>query len=294
MTGIDHIETLYLQLLFRCNFDCAHCFHGERLAWRDAYTYEQAQHLLALMKTDYQTSRVVLLGGEPLLHTRLPDLVRHARHDLGLRVEICTNGYRIERRLGQCADAIDLLRVSLEGLEVANDRIRRPGSFAAAMHTLAVARNLGIATGATMTVTRDTVDDVLPLARLLQEAGVGQLKLHCLRPVGNAVHHPELTVTEPTAYTGMLVEVKTAGLTIDIVADEDLVAAEPGCAVLDRGGRIQRIESDPRGALTMSCKAVGKDAHAFWYDKAAGAIVHRPTVTDELTLPVADVVYTHV
>lgn len=295
VTGIDRIDSLYLQLLFRCNFNCHHCFHGERLKWRDAYGLDEAKELLALMKREYATSKVVLLGGEPFVYTRLPDLVRYARYHLGLQVEICTNGYRIERRLHDCADAIDLLRVSLEGLRQANDRIRRTGSFAAAMRTLDEARRLSIATGATMTVTKDTVDDVLSLARLLQEHGVRQLKLHCLRPVGNAADHPELTVTDPVAYTAMLDEVKSANLGIDVIADEDLAAdPEPGCAPAAAGKRIERIETDPRGALTMSCKAVGKDAHAFWYDKNAGVIVHRPTEVDELAQPVADVVYAHV
>jgi hypothetical protein len=54
---------------------------------------------------------------------------------------------------------------------------------------------------------------------------------------------------------------------------------------------IPRIEADPRGGLTMSCKAVGKDAHAFWYDKRAGRIVYRPSATDEIALAVPGVVY---
>jgi hypothetical protein len=54
---------------------------------------------------------------------------------------------------------------------------------------------------------------------------------------------------------------------------------------------IPRIEADPRGALTMSCNAVGKDAHAFWYDKETGHIVHRPSATDEIVLAVPGVIY---
>ena len=44
----------------------------------------------------------------------------------------------------------------------------------------------------------------------------------------------------------------------------------------------------------MSCKAVGKDSHAFWYDKTPSRIIHRPSATDELTLAVPDVVYARV
>jgi Fe-coproporphyrin III synthase len=66
------------------------------------------------------------------------------------------------------------------------------------------------------------------------------------------------------------------------------------CAQVARLPEIARIEADPRGALTMSCKAVGMDSHAFWYDKAANRIVHRSSTIDELTLAVPDVVYARV
>ena len=66
------------------------------------------------------------------------------------------------------------------------------------------------------------------------------------------------------------------------------------CTPVGGPREIERIEADPRGALTMSCKAVGKDSHAFWYDKLTGTIVHRPSDMDELTLAVPDVVYARV
>lgn len=78
-----------------------------------------------------------------------------------------------------------------------------------------------------------------------------------------------------------------------MIVDEDLSAHGAPQVCTPSGGprEIDRIEADPRGALTMSCKAVGKDSHAFWYEKAAGHIVHRPSATDELALGVPDVVY---
>ncbi|MGJ3560063.1 hypothetical protein ACR6C2_21535 [Streptomyces sp. INA 01156] len=54
---------LYLQLLYRCNFTCLHCFHGERLQYADAFTAEEAVSLLTLMRDEYGTQAVTLLGG---------------------------------------------------------------------------------------------------------------------------------------------------------------------------------------------------------------------------------------
>lgn len=293
VTGIRKIRMLYLQLLYRCNFTCLHCFHGERLQYADAFTAEEAVSLLTLMRDEYGTQAVTLLGGEPFVHRDLAQVVRHAKEELDQRVEICTNGYRIERRLTEIAPHLDLLRVSLEGIGSTNDGIRRQGSYRSALNSLSLARDLGVPTGATMTVTSRNIDEVLPLAGVLAQLGVRQLKLHHLRAVGNAADHPELLVTATSAYGRLREELASADLPLEVIVDEDLSehGAPQVCAPSGGPREIDRIEADPRGALTMSCKAVGKDSHAFWYEKATGLIIHKPSATDELALAVPDVVY---
>jgi Fe-coproporphyrin III synthase len=296
VAGIHKIRMIYLQLLYRCNFECQHCFHGERLQNRDAFTADEAIRFLRLMREEYAAEAVTFLGGEPFLYRDLPVVVRGAKRQVGLRVEICTNGYRIERRMAEIATDLDFLRISLEGTGATNDHIRRRGSYEAALSTLRCGAELRIPTGATMTVTAQNIGEVVPVARTLQAFGARQLKLHCLRPVGNASKHPELFVSDPAAYTYLRDDLLSADLSIDVVLDEDLSTdgASPVCVALNGSREIERIEADPRGALTMSCKAVGKDSHAFWYDKAGSRIIHRPSITDELTLAVPDVVYVHV
>ncbi|MFG2113181.1 radical SAM protein [Streptomyces sp. NPDC048718] len=296
VTGIQKIRMLYLQLLYRCNFSCLHCFHGERLKHADSFSGEEAVGLIRLMREEYGTEAVTLLGGEPFLYKELAEVVQYTRQELGMRVEICTNGYRVERRLTELAPHLDLLRVSLEGLSGTNDGMRRQGSYQAALSTPNLARELGVRTAATMTVTSRNIDEVLPLARIMERFGARQLKLHCLRSVGNAARHPELLVSDTTAYSRLRDALRAANLSIEVVLDEDLSegGAPKICAPSDSPRVIERIEADPRGALSMSCKAVGNDSHAFWYEKESGRIIHQPTATDELTLAVPGVIYNHV
>ncbi|WP_351228562.1 radical SAM protein [Streptomyces sp. NPDC002133] len=280
VTGIRKIRMLYLQLLYRCNLECDHCFHGKRLQHADAFTTEQAINPITLMREQYGTEAVTLLGGEPFVYKDLAQVVRHAKEELGQQVEICTNGYLIERRLTEIAPHLDLLRVSLEGISSTNDRIRKVGSYQSALEALSLARRLGVPTGVTTTVTSQNINEVLPLAHALSRFGVRQLKLHHLRAVGNAAERPELLVTDPTACSRLREELRTAELSIEVIVDEDLSehGAPKICVPADGPGEIERIEADPRGALTMSCKAVGKDSHAFWYEKSTNhrALVGRP------------------
>lgn len=293
IAGIDQIDILYLQLLYRCNFACRHCFHGERLAWRDSFSLSEVEDLLGYFTARYGLERVCLLGGEPLLYSDVTPAVRFAK-ELGLTVDICTNGHSgFSHQIVELAPYLDRLRVSLDGLGSTHDSIRQPGSFASALRTLSFARELGVVTGVTTTVTAHNVGEIASLARLLDGYGAGDLTLHCLRLVGNAADNPDLAVDEPERYAEMHEALRSADLRLRVRYDSDLgpLSAEAPACSPSHAGRLDRIEIDPRGAMTMSCKAVGKDAHAFRWDRQEKTVRYEPSERDELQLSVPDVLY---
>lgn len=298
IAGIQRISKLYLQLLYRCNFNCQHCFHGERLSWQDCFTREQAEHLLAAFKRDYDIKSVTLLGGEPFLHRDLPEITSRAR-SLGLNVEICTNGYKIQAGLRRVAATVDKLRVSLEGLQAINDEIRHPGSFRAALDTLALANDLGVQTAITMTVNARNVTEVVPLAEFLAPYGVTEMKLHSLRVLGNVLENSHLIVATADAYTALhraLAE-RREGLPMRIVLDEDL---DPENALIREKTvrldeeELNRVEIEPNGELYVSCKAVGAGCSAFSVRKGSGTVEYRPSKNDELQRGIPQVRYSQV
>lgn len=294
ITGIHRVRTLYLQLLYRCNFSCRHCFHGELLADPEHYTLEEAQAILRHFRDSYQLEAIAFLGGEPLLYRDIVDLCHYAKNDLGLRTEMCSNAHRGFRgTLSRLAPALDKFRVSLDGLADTHDAIRQRGSFTGAIEMIDHARDLGVTTGATMTVTAHNLDQVVALAQLLQQHGVRELKLHALRLVGNAASSPDLEVTDTSRYGRLHEQIAQADLDIAMIYDSDLLPASagPACSNLVADGWLDRIESDPRGGLTVSCKAVGRNANAFRWDKRSEQIVHEPGENDEFTLAIPDVVY---
>jgi MoaA/NifB/PqqE/SkfB family radical SAM enzyme len=293
VAGITRVRMLYLQLLYRCNFSCKHCFHGELLKAPDAFTVAEAQAMLDHFKQIYRLDAVTFLGGEPLLYPGIATMCAYAKQ-LGLDVEICTNAHRgFRARIEEIAPWVDKLRVSLDGLGASHDRIRQAGSFDGAFEIIEEARRQGTVTGATMTVTQHNLDEVVPLARLLQIHGVTELKLHALRLVGNALVNTDLEVIDTARYGDLHAQINNAGLSIAIVYDSDLSPEPTGetCSNLVAGGWLDRIESDPRGGLTVSCKAVGKDVNAFRWDKVHQTIVYEPRDNDEFAVGIPDVVY---
>lgn len=294
--GISRVKKLYLQLLYRCNFNCQHCFHGERLMRKDEFSFENACRLLEIFQDEYSITNVTLLGGEPFIHRNITEIISFSKA-LGLQVDICTNGYRIEKKLRKSASKIDNLRISLEGLEKTNDQIRRQGSFAAAIKTLGIANELGVDTSVTMTVNAKNFREVIPLAKVVSEYGVKEVKLHCLRAIGNVLSHEDLIVQDSSIYDDLVEEILKGreSSPIPILMDEDL---DPKCSVIKNGKRdqdeLERVEVQPNGELYISCKAVGDDSNAFVYDKEAGDILYQPKRNDELELHTPQVHYTQI
>ncbi len=78
-----------------CNFRCPFC-HNSQLLGGDAESIMSADELLAfLRKRQGVLDGVCITGGEPTLHSDLPELLREIRA-LGYAIKLDTNGYRPE------------------------------------------------------------------------------------------------------------------------------------------------------------------------------------------------------
>ncbi len=293
ITGIQSVQKLYLQLLYRCNFNCLHCFHGASLQRSDRFSIEQVNSLLSLFTSKFGVSCLTLLGGEPFIYKDLPAVLELAK-SYKLETAICTNGYRISKTLLTVAHNIDTLRVSMEGHRESNDHIRKKDSFDEAIKTLALARDVGLATSATVTITSENVREIARLAQTMEDVGVFELKLHQLRSVGNAKKNPELFCNdeEMKILVDQVAEVRKV-TRVRVLLDDGL---DTMCMIKDRNSlsvqkELERIEIQPDGRMYVSCKAVGSDSNAFWFNKLTGDIDYRPTDSDEVKLGVPQVKY---
>jgi Fe-coproporphyrin III synthase len=291
-TGYVKIETLYLQLLYRCNFSCSHCFHGADLKRSERMTQREAGSILSHFASEYSCERVVLLGGEPFLHPEIVGITAEA-HRLGFHTAICTNGHEVvRRRLAEMSDTLDQLRVSLDGLSASHDSIRRTGSYEDACTTIRLGVQLGMSVGVTCTVTSTNLHELAELASALEQLGVSELKLHQLRLVGNAEQHPGLAIDDPIAIRQELDKMPKG---IAVLLDDDLLSLSGQACTADSavedGPNLERIEMSPDGALTMSCKAVGRNANAFAWDFTAETVRYAPNQLDEFSLGIPQVRY---
>lgn len=290
ITGNRRVDRLYVQLLYQCNFRCVHCFHGEKLADSSQLDIDEFKSLVTHFSDVYQTREVVLLGGEPFLYPNIDAAIQFV-HDLGLTVEICTNGHKFTQPvIIRNASQIDMLRISIDGLQSAHDRTRQRGSFVHASETLRLASKAGMRIGVTVTVTAWNVDDIPQLAELAAAHGAKEMKLHQLRLVGNAAHRPELLLNQDDPrLLRMVTWAKGSELPLKVLYDSDLDGGTAESPAV--GDTLDRIELDPELGLTISCKAVGSDAHAFRWNPATSDVIYQPSLRDELSLGTPQVEY---
>ncbi len=167
-----------------CDLSCAHCYDRTELA---ATPWEDCQRVLdeleAFCRARDVTGSVALSGGNPFLHPRFFD-VYQAVVDRGFAVSLLANPVSADKLARLVAIRRPAFyQVSLEGLADHNDLIRGPGSFQRVIEFLPRLDALGIRSVIMLTLTRQNLGEVIPLARLLR-GRVGRFTYNRLVQVG--------------------------------------------------------------------------------------------------------------
>ena len=141
MTGRIHsLPVLALSVHTACNCRCIMCDIWKANAQGRELTLDELRpHLEAIRRLRVQ--RVMLTGGEPLLHRNLWALCGHLREQ-GSRVTLVTTGLLIARHVHEIAEHVDELVVSIDGPPDLHDTIRRvKGGFERVAHGIGLLRN---------------------------------------------------------------------------------------------------------------------------------------------------------
>jgi selenobiotic family peptide radical SAM maturase len=152
-----------------CDLHCSHCYDRSD---RGFVPLDEAYRILEQLERfcDERNVRgaISLSGGNPLLHPHFTEIYRRAwEHGFGVSIL----GNPASRRQIDAIVAIqkpDSFQVSLEGLREANDAVRGHGHFDRTLNFLDLLRELGVYSMVMLTLTDRNIDEVLPLARLLE------------------------------------------------------------------------------------------------------------------------------
>lgn len=161
--------TLQWHITHACDLHCKHCYDRSK---RSALTLEQGYNILRqfldFCRTKQVRGHVCFTGGNPFLSPHFYDFYGFA-HKQGFSTSILGNPVsRSEIKKMADIQSPTYYQVSLEGLPRHNDAIRGDGNFARVIEFLGVLRDLDIVPSVMLTLTKDNIDQVLPLAERLR------------------------------------------------------------------------------------------------------------------------------
>ena len=162
------IFTLQWHVTQACDLHCRHCYDRSD---RSSMPFDMAVSILddffEFCRHMHVNGQVSFTGGNPLLYPRFTEIYREAV-DRGFGVGILGNPgppKQIEKLLE--IEKPLFFQISLEGLAEYNDYIRGNGHFQRSLDFLDDLNAIGIYSMVMLTLTRDNLEQVLPLSRVL-------------------------------------------------------------------------------------------------------------------------------
>ncbi|MFC1936299.1 radical SAM protein [Chloroflexota bacterium] len=110
------VVTYYLTT--RCNLNCMYCeeFGARRNDSAQQADFEQAIQILKIIRG--ATDRVVITGGEPMLHPQVEEILRKAKEELGFKwITMLSNGSLLEPN-SEALNYLDHVVISLDSLNL--------------------------------------------------------------------------------------------------------------------------------------------------------------------------------
>jgi len=172
-------DDLRISVTDRCNFRCVYCMPAEGLRWlarEDILRFEEIHRLARIFVERYGVRTIRLTGGEPLVRTRIEELVAMINGlDPSLDITMTTNGVLLKQKARLLAEAgLKRVNVSLDTLHLDRfQEIARVDAFHRTMDGIRAAEEAGLRPiKLNMVVMKGSNDDeVVDFARLARERG---------------------------------------------------------------------------------------------------------------------------
>ncbi len=135
--AIDIPEEVGIQLTYRCNLRCKHCFQLGNEGFFHTYSKEIRNKDLdigvvekILKSTQLTNSKLYIWGGEPFVHKQW-DEISSMLINFPRWIVLCTNGLLLKEKIHTLIDVSSnlVLLVSIEGFEEGQDELRGKGTY---------------------------------------------------------------------------------------------------------------------------------------------------------------------
>jgi MoaA/NifB/PqqE/SkfB family radical SAM enzyme len=186
---------LVLYINSSCNLRCKHCYVGDALL-NAGVAYPCAEIIDFVNQFDH-LDRLTIVGGEPLLHPEINDVVAALPYHKVDLVRLTTNLTTLARfDYERFVRGRVTICVSLDGHDAeTHDRVRGDGAFQATIGNLERLLKLNYDIEITHTISNNNLHFFNKFVVLCRHLGVRQLNLHRVSLQGNAMSNSTLAVS---------------------------------------------------------------------------------------------------
>jgi radical SAM protein with 4Fe4S-binding SPASM domain len=163
---VPSLRYLELQITNKCNLRCRHCYIGN--GGTDELSVKQIKETLKEFE-QMQGLRVLITGGEPLLHSKFEE-VNEMLPQFSVRKVLFTNGLLLKERIKKLN--VEEIQVSIDGLEDAHDSLRGKGTFKAAMKAVNLSLDYGFHVSIATMVHLGNLDDFEKMEKLFKNMDI--------------------------------------------------------------------------------------------------------------------------
>ena len=187
-----HPRYVVWELTLRCDLACRHCGSRAGKARPRELTLAESLGVVEQLRR-LGAAEITFIGGEAYLYPHWLDVVA-AAHRAGIRCTMTTGGRALAVETLRAAQAAGMhaISVSIDGLEATHDTLRAvPGSWRAAMDTLAAIRAAGMLALANTQFSRLNLPEVEALYAALAAQGIQAWQVQLTGPMGRAADRPD-------------------------------------------------------------------------------------------------------
>jgi nif11-class peptide radical SAM maturase 3 len=191
--GYRRISYAVWEITLKCNLACQHCGSRAGHERTNELSTEEALDVVRQL-AEIGIKEVTLIGGEAFLRSDWLEIAQ-AITDAGMICGMTTGGYGITLETAQKMKAagIQVVSVSVDGLETTHDRLRgRQGSWQWAFKTMSHLKAAGIPFGCNTQINRLSGPEFPLIYETLREAGIFAWQIQLTVPMGNAADNNEI------------------------------------------------------------------------------------------------------
>jgi radical SAM protein with 4Fe4S-binding SPASM domain len=187
------LRYLELQITDKCNLRCKHCYIEKKNSHE--LSIKQIRNILKEFEA-IQGLRVLITGGEPLLHRKF-DEINKILPQFQLRKVLFTNGTLLNKKILKHLNAHEI-QVSIDGLEKSHDSLRGKGTFKKSIDSVKLSLEKGFDVSISTMVHAKNLNDFDKMEKLFKKLGIKEWTVDIPCITGNFKKHTEFQVPPET------------------------------------------------------------------------------------------------